>query len=91
MDMIVITQLYCQLYITYQLHVSANTIFVHHRVGYNYRRKLHNICNMIQYNHQCGVRRGGQDSVANEISSPSTYTNTDGYTVSYYILRSFFR
>ena len=25
----------------------------------------------------------------NEISSPSTYTNTDGYTVSYYILYSF--
>jgi len=27
----------------------------------------------------------------NEISSPSTYTNTDGYTVSYYILCSFLR
>jgi len=25
----------------------------------------------------------------NEISSPSTYTNTDGYTASYYILCSF--
>jgi len=43
MDMTVITQLYCQLYITCQLHVSANTIFGHHQVGYNYRRKLHNI------------------------------------------------
>ena len=41
MDMNVITQLYCQLYITCQLHVSANTIFGHHQVGYNYRRKLH--------------------------------------------------
>ena len=27
----------------------------------------------------------------NKISSPSTYTNTDGYTVSYYILCSFLR
>ena len=43
MDMSVITQLYCQLYITCQLHVSANTIFGHHQVRYNFRRKLHNI------------------------------------------------
>jgi len=43
MDMTVITQLYCQLYVTCQLHVLANTIFGHHQVGYNYRRKLHNI------------------------------------------------
>ena len=42
-DMTVITQLYRQLYITCQLHVSANVIFGHHQVGYNYRRKLHNI------------------------------------------------
>ena len=33
-DMTVITQLYCQLYIKCQLHVSANTIFVHHQAGY---------------------------------------------------------
>ena len=39
--MTVITQLCCQLYITRQLHVSANTIFGHHHVGYNYWRKLH--------------------------------------------------
>jgi len=31
------------------------------------------------------------NSFVNEISSPSTYTNTDGYTLSYYILRSFLR
>jgi len=31
------------------------------------------------------------NSSVNEISSPSTYTNTDGYTVSYYILCSFLR
>jgi len=31
------------IYITRQLHISANTIFGHHQVGYNYRRKLHNI------------------------------------------------
>jgi len=43
MDITVITQLYCQLYITRQLHVSANTVFGHHQVGYNYRRKLHNM------------------------------------------------
>jgi len=42
MDMTVITQVYCQLNIICQLHVSANTIFGHHQVGYNYRRKLHN-------------------------------------------------
>jgi hypothetical protein len=30
-------------------------------------------------------------SFVNEISSPSTYTNTDGYTVSQYILCSFLR
>ena len=42
MDMTVMTQLYCHLYITCQLHVSANNIFGHHQVGYNYRRKLHN-------------------------------------------------
>jgi len=47
MDMTVITQLYCQLYITCQLHVSANTIFDRHQVGYNCRRKLHSIYNMI--------------------------------------------
>jgi len=41
--MTIITQLYCQLYITRHLHVSANTIFGHHQFGYNYRRKLHNI------------------------------------------------
>jgi len=41
--MTVITQLYCQLYITCQLHVSVNTVFGHHQVGYKYRRKLHNI------------------------------------------------
>jgi hypothetical protein len=39
----VITQLFCQLYIICQLHVSASTIFGRHQVGYNYRRKLHNI------------------------------------------------
>ena len=27
----------CQLYITCQLHVSANVIFGHHQVGYSYR------------------------------------------------------
>jgi len=43
MNMTVITQLCCQLYITCQLHVSANAIFGHHQVGYNYRRKLHSI------------------------------------------------
>jgi len=43
MDMTVITQLYCQLYITCQLHVSTNTIFGHHQVANNYRRKLHYI------------------------------------------------
>jgi len=43
MDMTAITQLYCQLHITCQLHVSVNIIFGHHQVGYNYRRKLHNI------------------------------------------------
>jgi len=43
MDMTVITQLYCQLNMTHQPHVSANTIFGHHQVGYNYRRKLHSI------------------------------------------------
>ena len=32
MDMSVITQLYCQLYITCQLHVSAKNIFGHHQV-----------------------------------------------------------
>jgi len=47
MDMTVITQLYCQLYITRKLHVSANTIFGHHQVGYNYRRKLYNIYHII--------------------------------------------
>jgi len=31
------------------------------------------------------------NSFVNEISSPSTYTNTDGYTVSYFILCSFLR
>jgi len=31
--MTVITQLCCQLNITYQLHVSANTIFGRHQVG----------------------------------------------------------
>jgi len=31
------------------------------------------------------------NSCVNEISSPSTYTNTDGYTVSYYTLCSFLR
>ena len=34
MDMTVITQIYCQLYIKCQLHVSANTIFGHHQVGF---------------------------------------------------------
>jgi len=48
MDMTVITQLYCQLYITCQLHVSANIIFGHHQVGYNNRRN-YTIYNMIQY------------------------------------------
>jgi len=55
--MTVITELYCQLNIKCQLHVSGNTIFCH-QVGYNYRRKLHNIYIyiyiyiMIQYSHQ---------------------------------------
>jgi len=35
MDMTVVTQLYCQLYVTCQLYVSANPNFVHHQVGYN--------------------------------------------------------
>jgi len=43
MDMTVITQLYGQLYIKCQPHATANTIFGHHQVGYNYRRKLHSI------------------------------------------------
>jgi len=43
MDMAVITQLYCQIYIRCQLHVSAKTIFGHRQFGYNYRRKIHNI------------------------------------------------
>jgi len=50
--MTVITQLYCQLYITFQVHISTNTIFGHQQGGYNYRIKLRNI-NMTQYNHQC--------------------------------------
>jgi len=33
MGMDVLTQLYCHLYITCQLHVSANNIFGHHQVG----------------------------------------------------------
>ena len=37
MDMTVITQLYCKLYVTCQLHVSANTIFGHHKVGHRLR------------------------------------------------------
>jgi len=41
--MTVIIQVYCQLYRTFQLHVSANTVLVHHQVRYNYGRKLHNI------------------------------------------------
>jgi len=59
MDMTVITQLYCQLYIICQLHVSANTIFGHHQVGYKYRRKLHNI---IYYSitTSVGVSRGDE-------------------------------
>jgi len=52
MDMTVITQLYCQLYITCQLHLSANTSFSIIRldtiIGENYA-----IYNMIQCNHQC--------------------------------------
>jgi len=52
MDTTVITQLYCQLYITCQLYVSANTIVAIIRldtiIGENYT-----IYNMIQYNHQC--------------------------------------
>jgi len=40
MDVTIITQLCCQLYITCQLYVLASTVFGHHRVGYNYRRKL---------------------------------------------------
>jgi len=43
MDMTVITQLYSQLHVICQLHVSTNTIFGLHQLGYNYRRKLHNI------------------------------------------------
>ena len=35
MDMTVITQLYCQLFITCQLRVLANTIFGHHQIGYS--------------------------------------------------------
>ena len=50
--MTVITELYCQLYITCQLHVSANTILAITRldtiIGENYT-----IYKMIQYNHQC--------------------------------------
>jgi len=52
MDMTVITQLYCQLYITCQLHVSANTILSIIRldtiIGENYT-----IYNVIQYSHRC--------------------------------------
>ena len=77
MDMAVITQLYCQLYITCQLHVRPILLLAIIRldtfIGENYT-----IYRMIQYNHH-------------KISSPSAYTNTDGYTVSYYILCSFLR
>ena len=56
--MTVITQLYCQLYITCQLHVSANTILAIIRldtiIGENYT-----IYNMIQYNHQCRCKSRG--------------------------------
>ena len=46
MDMTVITQLYCQLYITCQLHVSANTTVIRldKIIGETYT-----IYNMIQY------------------------------------------
>ena len=66
MDMTVITQLYYQLYMTCQLHVSANTTFGHHRVGYNYRTKLHN---MIWYSItiSVGVSRGDEISFKNEL------------------------
>jgi len=52
MDMTVITQLYCQLYITCQLHVSAILFLAIIRldtiIGENYT-----VYNMIQYSHQC--------------------------------------
>jgi len=61
MGMTVITQLYCQLYITYQLHVSANRILAIIRldkiIGENYT-----IYNMIQYNHQCWCKYRGMRS-----------------------------
>jgi len=65
--MTIITQLYCQLYITYQLHVLANTILGHYQVGYNYRRELHNIYNMIQYNNHCWCVEG--DKISNIMKS----------------------
>ena len=65
MEMAVITQLDFQLYITCQLHVSANTIFGHHHVGYNYRRKLHNIWYSITIS--VGVSRGGRDLILKRI------------------------
>ena len=47
MDLTIITQLYCQLYITCQLHVSA-IIRLDTIIGENYT-----VHKRIQYNHQC--------------------------------------
>ena len=63
MDMTVITQLYCQLHITCQLRVSANTVFGHHQVGYNYRRKLHKYTIRYSIAISVGVSGGGRDLV----------------------------
>ena len=70
MDMAIITQLYCQLYITCQLHVPANTIFGHHQVGYNYQRKLHNIRYIITIS--VGVSRGDKISFTKELEGVCT-------------------
>ena len=95
----VITQLY------YTIHINMSTTcfghFGHRQVGYNYRRKLHIIIwysTIISVGVSRGTRsrlqkswRAPSNSFVNQISSPSTYTNTDGYTVSPYILCSFLR
>jgi len=60
--MTIITQLYRQLYTTFQLHVSANTIFGHLQVGYTYRRKITQYIIWCNITISVGVSRGDEMS-----------------------------
>ena len=67
MGMTFLTQLYCQLYITCQLHVSANNNFGYHQVGYNYRRKTTQYIIRYSVTISVGVSRGERDVVCKRV------------------------